>query len=203
MRDHSHSNRATLVVADNGADDGVEGWPSDLKWSQFDPLPRRPDKVKEDAKTATSVTAGEDVNIEHDRKGFKLGAFKVPLTFDSSKSWVVNGKTDAPLLRHEQVHWDIAGLNAHELARALKAIRTAKPGGLRGAIDSNFSRLEIKGQAQQLWYDGESKHGLDAAGQKKWQDLVQNAIDGGNLPLPDPPQKYVDEAKKLKAAGEL
>jgi hypothetical protein len=202
MRDHSHSNRATLVVADNSADD-VDGWPSDLKWSQFDEIPRRPRGVNEDAQTGTSATAGDDITVEHDRRGFKLGQFKVQLSFDSGKSWLLTGKADADLLRHEQVHWDIAGLNAHELARALKAIRVPSRGALRNAIDSAVSRLGLKAQAQQLWYDDESKHGLNPTGQKKWQALVQKAIDDGNSSLPDPPTKYVDEAKKMRAAGEL
>jgi hypothetical protein len=202
MRDHSHSNRATLVVADNNPDE-VDGWPSDLKWSQFDEEPRRPKGVNEDAQTATNATAGDDITIEHDRRGLKLGQFKVQLTFDSEHSWVLTGKADAALLRHEQVHWDIAGLNAHETARALRAIRASSKGGLGNAIHSTMSRLGLKAQAQQLWYDDESKHGLNPAGQKKWQDLVQKAIDGGNSPLPDPPQKYLDQAKKMKAAGEL
>jgi hypothetical protein len=114
---------------------------------------------------------------------------------------VLSGKGDAALLRHEQVHWDIAGLNAHELARALKAIRVPSKGALRNAIDSTMSRLGLKAQAQQLWYDEESKHGLDPAGQKKWQALVAKAIDDGNSALPDPPKKYVDQAKKMLAAG--
>jgi len=127
----------------------------------------------------------------------------VQLTFDSEHAWVLTGKADAPLLRHEQVHWDIAGLNAHEVARALKAIRVPTKGALRNAIDSTMGQLNLKAQGQQLWYDDESKHGLDPAGQKKWQERVQKAIDDGNSPLPDPPKKYLDQAKKMKAAGEL
>ena len=202
MRDQTHANRATLVVADNNADE-VDGWPSDLKWSQFDVIPRRPPKVKEDAQTATSATAGDDISIEHDRKGLKLGQFKVQLTFDSEHSWVLTGKADAALLRHEQVHWNIAGLNAHEIARALKTIHVPTKGALRNAIDSTMGRLNLKAQGQQLWYDDESKHGLDPAGQKKWQDLVAKAIADDNSALPDPPKKYLDEAKRMKAAGEL
>jgi Bacterial protein of unknown function (DUF922) len=201
-RGSHHSTRGQYVVADADTDPTVEGWPSDLSWSQFDEIPRRPPGVKEDAQTATNATAGDEIHVEHDRKGFHLGDFTVKLALDSGKSWLLKGKASAELIRHEQVHWDIAGLNAHELARALKAIRTSKRGGLRLAIDSAMSRLGLKAQAQQLWYDDESKHGLDPAGQKKWQDLVAQAIADGNVPLPDPPRKYLDEAQKERASGQ-
>jgi hypothetical protein len=201
LREHVHSSHKSVRVADNSADPPVNGWPSDLSWSQFDKIDRRPPGVKEDAQTATNATGGEGISVEHDSKGFRLGQFTVTLSFDSSQSWLLTGKASADLLRHEQVHWDIAGLNAHELARALKAIRVPKRGGLRLAIDSTMARLKLKAQAQQLWYDDESKHGLDPAGQKKWQDQVATAIANDNAPLPDPPKKYVDEAKKLKEDG--
>jgi uncharacterized protein DUF922 len=200
-RDHHHGSRESLTVADDLEDPSVAGWPSDLMWSQFDEIPRRPPGVKEDAQTATNATAGDSITIEHDRKGFRLGQFTVTLTFDSGHSWLLTGKNSVDLLRHEQVHWDIAGLNAHELARALKAIRVPKRGGLRLAIDSTMARLGLRAEAQQLWYDDESKHGLDPGGQKKWQELVAKSIADGNAPLPDPPQKYLDQAKKMKAAA--
>jgi Bacterial protein of unknown function (DUF922) len=177
----------------------VEGWPSTLDWSQFPVIPRHPTGVTEDAQTGSDVPAMEGITIKHDKKGFYLGEFTVKIRLDPDKTWLVKGKESPPLLKHEQVHWDIAGLNAVELSRTLKALRTTGRAALSQAAQAVQERLAIKGQALQLWYDDESSHGLKPAGQKAWEERVAKAIRDDNAALPSPPQKYLDQARKEQA----
>ena len=39
-----------------------------------------------------------------------LGEFTVKIRLDPDKIWLVMGKESPPLLKHEQVHWDIGRL---------------------------------------------------------------------------------------------
>jgi len=132
--------RGSVMVADASADStpSVDGWPTTLSWSQFPEIPNRPTDTKEDAQIATDLPPIAEITVEHDKKGFHLGKFTLTLSLNTDQCWLVKGRASDALLTHEQVHWDIAGLNAHEISRELKSLRTAKPAGLRQAVDSTM-----------------------------------------------------------------
>src|ERR1700746_334658 len=91
----------SVMVADAGTHDAkppVEGWPSNLDWSQFPVIPSPPRGVNEDAQTATDVPPIDDITVEHDRRGFHLGSFAVTIRLDTNNCWLVKDKASAPLL---------------------------------------------------------------------------------------------------------
>jgi hypothetical protein len=176
--------------------EAVQGWPSTLDWSHFKEVSSAPDGSHEDAQTATNQLSIDSIAVERDAKGFRLGPFTLPIALNEDDCWVVQGKTAPPLLRHEQVHWDIAGLVAYECSREFKALRVAHRQALGPMANVVLNRLAIKGQALQDWYDDESKHGLNATGQKAWEDRVADCIKNHYSALPAPPKKYLDQAKR-------
>jgi len=173
----------------------VQGWPSQLEWSQFNTVASPSDGGTEQAQIATSIPPIASITVEHHGNTVSLGPFTLKLEVDKSNCWVVRGQTSAALLRHEQVHWDIAGLNAHEVSRALKALRESNTAALGTQVQTTMANLAIKAQAMQFWYDDESKHGLDARGQKTWEDKVAAAIANQNAALPNPPEKFLKQAR--------
>ena len=90
-------------------------------------------------------------------------------------------------------------MNAVELSRTLKALRTTGRAALSQAVQAVQERLAIKGQTLQLWYDVESSHGLKPAGQKAWEERVAKAMRDDNVALPSPAQKYRAPARKEQA----
>jgi hypothetical protein len=156
----------------------VQGWPSALEWSQFRVVSAAPDGGKEYAQTATTQAAVPEITVERHGRQFRLGPFTLPVSLNQDDCWVVKDKATAQLLRHEQVHWDIAGLVAHETSRALKSVSAARTQDLGRAVQATMKRMEVKAQ------------GLDATGQKQWEDRVAASIKNQNSSLPNPPAKY-------------
>ncbi|HET6175398.1 MAG TPA: hypothetical protein VFE61_00600 [Candidatus Sulfotelmatobacter sp.] len=110
-----------------------------------------PDGGTEQAQTATNQPAITEISVLKPGKNFLLGPFTLTVELDSDNCWVVKGQTSAALLRHEQVHWDIAGLTAYEISRTLKALRVLHVPGLKAEVDATMKRLATKAQALQFW----------------------------------------------------
>jgi hypothetical protein len=87
-------------------------------------------------------------------------------------------------------------LIAYECSRDFKALRVPHRQALGPMANAVLNRVAIKGQALQDWYDGESKHGLNATGQKAWEDRVAECIKNHYSALPTPPKKYLEQAKR-------
>lgn len=98
----------------------------------------------------------------------------------------MRGKATSSLLVHEQGHWDIAGLTAHEHYRALEALRRAGQPELARLAQETLGRIKTKADGLQAKYDRETNHSRDAAAQTRWDTLIRNSILNGNTPFPDP-----------------
>ncbi len=195
LADAGHAERGGTAKK-RGPVPAVSGWPSSLHWSQFRAVSAAPDGSKEDAQTATTQPNIPKVKVRQEGEAFHLGEFTLHLALDQNETWVVKGKTSDRLLKHEQRHWDIAGLIAYEMSRRLKSVSAADQSSLTKAVDSVQQELQIKAQALQDWYDDESKHGLDPAGQQTWDDRIAGCIKRDYASLPAPADKYLQQAKQ-------
>jgi len=99
-------------------------------------------------------------------------------TMEPSLSWVVPGKGDGRILRHEQAHFDLNEVYRRKLENLLPWLR-AQSASKQGAIDGLDAALhrqanEILEQlrAVQARYDAESGHGNDPAGQARWEARI-------------------------------
>jgi len=122
-----------------------------LTWAHFKKVRRPKDDTGSDASTGYKILApaGSGKTI------------KITLKLDTSNTWVILGKANAALLRHEQGHWDIYLLMAEEMNRKLQ---TVSAGALQAAFDSIASKYEELDRQ----YDDETRHSQVVAKQEEW-----------------------------------
>jgi len=101
--------------------------------------------------------------------------FIVDAYFSQNDSWVTTGKGTPKLLKHEQLHFDLAELCARKIR---KDFSTAK-----------FTRTDLKSQVNAIWnkdfnelnnlqelYDNETDHSKVDSAQAAWEKKVPAAI---------------------------
>ncbi len=171
----------------------VTHWPRALSWSEFSEIASRPAGVKENAQiSVTTDMTTNQVRVIREKDKIRLGDLEIPVVVDGTESWVVQGTKSDDLLSHEQGHFDIAGLVAWELYRGLMALRAATTSELQRQVNRKVgaarNKLEgLSGSAtQEGKYDTETKHGTDAAAQKRWKDLIADCMTHDNRALPSP-----------------
>lgn len=164
----------------------VRGWPRGLLWQNFRVVASAPQGVAEDAQTEASVEPPEQIQVVSRDGSLRLSSFNVNVRIVPHGTWVVRGKATTPLLAHEQLHWDIAGLTAHEYHRALESLRAATQDELGQLAADTLQRIQTKVDALQEKYDRETNHSRNATGQAQWAALIRTCITNGNRALPDP-----------------
>lgn len=99
-------------------------------------------------------------------------------TTEPSRSWVVPGKADDRVLRHEQGHFDLNEVYRRKLEIVLPCIqaRCATKEGvivtLNAALHRKANEVLAQLQAAQARYDAEAGHGNDPAGQARWDAQI-------------------------------
>ena len=170
----------------------VTRWPRSLGWSEFQEISSRPSGVNENAQIGVITDMpSSGIRVARDGRSFKVEDIEIPLVVQSTETWVVTGTKTNDLLSHEQGHFDIAGLVAWELYRAILATRAPSVTALSERINAHVERAGRKLHAlsgsdgEDGKYDKETRHGLDAAEQKRWKDLISDAMNHNNRALPD------------------
>ena len=99
-------------------------------------------------------------------------------TMEPSLSWVVSGKANAHVLRHEQGHFDLNEVYRRKLELHLTCLQ-AESASKQGAIDALNTALHQRAneilaqlQAAQARYDAEAGHGNDPTGQAQWEARI-------------------------------
>ncbi|WP_162549952.1 DUF922 domain-containing protein [Hymenobacter nivis] len=138
-----------------------------LTWADFQGRP----KFGEPEAALTSADLLSDAKCVD----FVFSATVTP-TFDPITSWVRDAKAASPaLLRHEQLHFDLAEVYARHLRQKLKTAtldcQKLQPafGRLTQAVYDQWSDEENR-------YDIDTNHGLNAAKQAVWEKKVQQQL---------------------------
>ena len=99
-------------------------------------------------------------------------------TMEPSLSWVVPGKGDDRVLRHEQGHFDLNEVYRRKLEIVLLCLQS-QSASKQGAIDELDAALHRRAdgileqlQAAQARYDAESGHGNNPSGQARWEARI-------------------------------
>jgi hypothetical protein len=126
------------------------------------------------AYTFTVITM--DYSIKSSGKSLQAN-FSITSAFNRQKSWVKNtseSKTDA-ILRHEQLHFDIAELSARKLRKKLSELKLTRERYAK-QIQAAYDEVIGAGEAMQKAYDEETAHGLLRDEQKRWSDKIASEL---------------------------
>jgi len=108
--------------------------------------------------------------------------FEVFASFDKNTSWSRKGTRSVALLKHEQMHFNIAELFAEKLQNDFNSYSyTASTYNLQ--ILQLFNQKKLEYQAMQLQYDEETNHALNKEKQKEWEEFVINELRRTRLSL--------------------
>lgn len=142
-------------------------WRADrrLTWADFRGAPTPKEKLH--ALTSADLTV--QVSCSNDVLKVDVQAVFLPL-----QSWT-KSTDSAPLLRHEQLHFDLTEVHARLLRLSLRKLKMTCAQAqtqLQPLIDAGFANW----QAAQEQYDKESRHGLDAREQARWEQQVAEQL---------------------------
>ena len=133
-----------------------------LQWTDFN------GRIADDSKFDAECFAEVCYNYTfYNLKNFK---FDVYANFDKSTSWSRKEKQSGELLKHEQLHFDIAHLYALKLKHEFENFHYTK--NYEEEIAEIFDNVKQEYQLVQRQYDDETKHALNKQQQKAWEDYV-------------------------------
>lgn len=120
--------------------------------------------------------------------------FDVFANFDKSSSWRRKEMQSDDLLRHEQMHFNIAALFAEKLKDEFESSNYSSDFDIQ--ISQLFNEKKREYQAMQRQYDEETSHSLNKEKQKQWEDFISNELRKTKLKL-----QFVENSKKASKEG--
>jgi hypothetical protein len=175
----------------------LHGLGRQLSWKDYRKVETSPD----------GNDAGTHIDTSHNGRWINSGkgwAFKhvtVGVTINPQKSWVVAGQESDELLRHEQIHYQIAAIAARQLERELSKLKGDASMNPDRAYDQTVTKIIGKGgsgkdtvvdgllQKVQYRYDegpvSGSRHGRSTHYQRLWDHAVTNAFGDPSAELED------------------
>ena len=157
----------------------LTGWPRKISWNEFKDVDTRPAGESEDAQIDTQTAQPERVGIAREQGQFRLGNFTVKLSVIRGNSWVVASQKSATLLAHEQGHFDITGLVARDLVKALGALRVSTTDELQREVSRLFETYDAWAKSLSKQYDDETNNSRNAKIQAEWEARIRTCIQQG------------------------
>lgn len=160
-----------LVSVGASAPNDVLEWSASrsLQWSDFQ---GQVPKHSEHAALTYCSTRSNNVFLDRERVSYEVISVVV-----KSKSWVrPEQKSNAALLNHERLHFDIAECSARSLRKELQLSRVSinecnqRLQLLRDSIGSVWSGMHSQ-------YDSETSHGTIAEAQARWAKQIAYMLD--------------------------
>jgi hypothetical protein len=162
------------------------GWPKTIRWSEFGtPVASVPQSY-----TGSHTDCHIEIDINYSWGGvvpvspggdYRLKDIKVVVQIDKQNTWVLQGvntgTNQAQILKHEQGHYNIAGITARDVETALKNLRDSDQNALTTSAGTTADGIVSSGQTEEDTYDGDptdggTDHGNDATQQSKWNGLI-------------------------------
>ena len=162
---------AIFLLLFNAASYGQEDF---LTWSKNRPL--RWDDFSGRINDTSNFEAECFAQVRYSYKlnSLKEFTFDVQAIFDKSTSWIKPVNKSNALLKHEQVHFDIAQLYACKLRQAFSSYTYTS--NFAAEILSVFDKLNREYHYMQKMYDEQSNHSLVSAKQKQWEAFIDEEL---------------------------
>ena len=145
-------------------------WAKDrtLQWSDFKATPNTEIMAYAQTSYKIEITPSNVAVDQHNNiKNYK--SLNVVANFYTNHSWVL--KEDSNLLKHEQLHFDIAGLYAHKMKLEFQNLKDKNIANF-DAYMSVYNNLWAECRATQKQYDRDTNHGLSRTENMKWINTI-------------------------------
>jgi hypothetical protein len=157
----------------------IAGYAQDdiIFWSKQQPLKWEDYKgqVDETSKFYAATLASIKYRYGYNKTGtvhnFK---FQVNSYFTKSRSWSKKEHQSAPLLKHEQLHFDLTELYARKLKEELE--RTSYTDDFKERITQIFNSKKTELSNIQQRYDDETDHSRNKEKQMEWQAYIDGEL---------------------------
>lgn len=157
----------------------LKGWPRTITWQEFRAISTRPSGENEDAQIETTVVQPNRVSIVQEQRRLRLGNYEGTLQIVRNNSWVVATHKTEKLLEHEQGHFDITGLCARDLMKALGNLRADTAEELQQEVTRLYEAYDAWGDKLSEQYDEETNRSRNEAAQRDWNARIRTAIQQG------------------------
>lgn len=142
-----------------------------LEWNDF--------RGRADNSVGYKALTYYDVHINYDNIRCKgdtiLFDYKLSVSFNPNRSWVKKGFEKDELLKHEQLHFDIAILCGREIDQKMKAELFTKR-DYKYKTNKIFNETMAKYAAMQRQYDTETNHSIIVNEQERWNGVIEKEI---------------------------
>ncbi|SDB21066.1 hypothetical protein SAMN03097699_0111 [Flavobacteriaceae bacterium MAR_2010_188] len=141
-----------------------------LSWKDFR------GEAKSNTKAVAVTSSGITFSYSLKRTNDKIVDFEtfVHAHFYPENSWYNKEKSDAYILAHEQLHFDITELHVRKLRKNLAELKVSE--NLKSELNSLHEKANSELRTMQLLYDEESKNSIDVNNQKKWITFVNTQL---------------------------
>lgn len=161
---------ATSVVA-NAQNEPKKRWDPNnpLQWSDFTGA------IDQSSKYSAQIYCGNNYNYNWtQRDGKYTFKFEVMGNMTPSRSWTIIEKQTPELLRHEQLHFDIAEFFARQLQKAFDSYAYTND------FDNEIARIKADNDKErelmQKVYDNQTDHSKNKEIQAKWDTYVGDLL---------------------------
>ena len=148
-------------------------WNADrrLSWQDFKGNPREGSPYS--AESSLQIAYGLKISNE---SGVTNYSFTVDCYFEKKDSWVKSDKKTDNLLKHEQLHFDIAEYFARKLRREFKK-NSFTIDDYQSKSTAIFNKNFTEYQSYQTAYDEDTRHGSIPEEQARWEERVKNLLE--------------------------
>lgn len=146
-----------------------------VTWNENEPLQWNDFSGKADHSSSFEAESFAEVKYSYQFNSPRDFHFNVKASFNRNTSWIKQGYKSDALLKHEQLHFDIAELYARKLKVAFDNYTYSS--NYEEEIVQIFSRVKLIYHKTQQLYDEETNHSLIASVQKEWEVLVKEELD--------------------------
>lgn len=146
-------------------------WGKNVKivWSDFKGKP----EVNSPFAAMSAVGFNYKYSSSSNRKTYTI-KFEIYSTFDRNKSWSKRDLQTKSMLKHEQLHFDIAALVSREFKKDAENRSYSK--NYKNEVVALFNRYSTSLQKLQQKYDAQTSHGKNKFKQKEWENLVHQEL---------------------------
>jgi hypothetical protein len=143
-----------------------------LLWNDFKEKPSRSSGYN-----ATIFTSLAMEGKPYMKEGILVLPIEVKVYMLPGSSWVKTlGKNDYSL-NHEQKHFDVTRVVGNRLIKRLEALQV-NPENYEAAVnDAFFDSYREMNRLQEI-YDARTRHGLDKEAQSRWDEIIEQALNG-------------------------